>query len=167
MTSFVNLLANDIWSDADITRRTEAMIRSHFSETQELILQRKIAGAQSGQYILTNEDKNDIARFQQVVLEAQQAGIDARQDMILLNEILIVEKSYQRLRLPLVEPIYENNDAIATNQIDIDRDILERAEAQSVVDLASSEIMDWVIKRNPEPEISLSESQVLESNQEV
>ena len=144
-------MANDIWSDADITRRTESIVRSQFSETQEVILQRKISGAQSGQYVLTDADKYDIARFQQVVLEAQHAGIDAKKDMILLTDILVVEKSYQRLRVPVVEPIYENE--VISNQAEIDQDVLERTEAQQVVDSATPEVMEWVIRRNPEPEV--------------
>ena len=47
--SFVNLFSNDIWSDADITRRTEAMVHSVTPAFEETILTRKVMAASMGQ----------------------------------------------------------------------------------------------------------------------
>lgn len=89
--SFVDLMKDDVWTEADITRRTEALVRSEFSVDQETILNRKLQGALSGQYQLSTSDQQDLARFSQVTLAAQQAGTEARASVALLNEAMEIE----------------------------------------------------------------------------
>ena len=147
--SFINLLANDVWSEADITRRTEAMVRQHFTSTQETVLNRKITGASLGQYVLTNEDKVELAKFQSVLAEAQKAGEEARADMELLHEVFQVEPCVLRLRMPLVElpeePTQEETNAYNQDQV-------ERQEAEAVVASSDNRVLDLVELRNPLPE---------------
>ena len=147
--SFINLLANDVWLDADITRRTEAMVRQHFTSTQETVLNRKITGASLGQYVLTDEDKVELAKFQSVLAEAQKAGEEARADMKLLHEVFQVEPCVLRLRMPLVElpeePTQEETDAYNQDQV-------ERQKAEAVVASSDKRVLDLVELRNPLPE---------------
>jgi hypothetical protein len=145
--SFVDLMGNDIWSDADITRKTEAIIRSQFSEDDERILNRKITGLLIGQYNLTESEQEELARFQQIVFLAQSEGNDARNDMALLKAVLPVDQAYKRLQRAEVLPIMEDETVI--NQTEITNDSMERSEAQFVVDNASEEIMALVLQRNP------------------
>ncbi len=133
--SFVDLLGNDVWSDADITRRTESIIRAQFSDDEERILNRKITGLLIGQYTLTEADQVELGKFQEVVFMAQQEGASARTDMELLNNTLPVDNAYKRLLNPVVE--------------DDDNDLEERTAAQEIVDNASEEIMNLVLLRNP------------------
>jgi hypothetical protein len=145
MTSFINLLANDIWSDADITRRTEAMVRSEFSLEAETILNRKVAGISLNQYTPTPEDLAEMARFKEVVDAAQAAGVAARADMALLSETLVYEvakkrlaqttlqDAWDRLQLPEVEPIVDEETDEVINQAEVDQDKAERAAAQQIV----------------------------------
>ncbi len=139
MTSFINLMANDIWSEADIIRRTEAMIRSEFSLDVETILNRKVLGISIGTYTPTDADLAEIARYDQVAKAAQAAGVAARVDMALLLQTMDYEKAMRRLALPPIE--------------DDEQDAAERAEAQAVVDAASQEVVDLYALRNPPPEL--------------
>lgn len=86
--SFVNLMGNDRWTDADITNRTESMVRSEFSLQAEGIINRKVSGAGLGVYTLTLEDQVEIGRFAQVTQAAAMEGVAARVDMALLNAVI-------------------------------------------------------------------------------
>ena len=139
--SFINLLADDVWSEADIVRRTEAMIYSQFSREQEAILNRKATGAALGQYTLTTEELADLQRYAQVTEDARQAGNSARADMALLMQVIDVEAAMRRLAVPEVEPD-DDNEAY------VEEDQAERQAAQSVIDNASSEVMGLIEQRN-------------------
>lgn len=149
--SFIDMMANDVWSDADITNRTEAMVRAAVPVAEELVLNRKIQGAALGEYTLTAEDQAQMAVLAQAGLEAQQEGIAARHDMLVLREVFEVEKAEQRLSLPVVEPILDEEGNV-TNQAEIDADAAERAAAQERIDVADDEVMGWVEARRPPPE---------------
>lgn len=94
--SFVNLMSNDVWSEHDILRRTEAMVRSEFSVTAETILNRKLQGATMG-IALSPTDMVEIERFQTVVIAAQTEGINARIDMASLQAVLDYEAALARM----------------------------------------------------------------------
>ena len=150
MTRIVNLMASDIWSDVDITNRTEAMLRAQFSLTDEQVLNRKVTGAQLGIYQLTDADKAQVAAFAAATLASREAGDAARADMATLRQILDVEAAQRRLAAPEVQPEVDGQGQV-TNQDAVDADAAERAAAQAVVDAASPEVMEWVLKRNPPP----------------
>ena len=146
--SFIDMMANDVWSDADITNRTEAMVRAVVPVAEELVLNRKIQGAALGQYTLTAGDQAQMALLAQAGFTAQQEGIAARHDMLVLTEVFEVEKAEQRLSLPAVEPILDEEGNV-TNQAEIDADAAERAAAQERIDAADDEVMGWVEARRP------------------
>jgi hypothetical protein len=89
--SFVNLMASDVWSEVDIINRTESMIAGHSTPQAVAILQRKVTAEQLGQYKLTDAEKAELQAYQLACFQAQQAGIEARADMVLLTEVLAVE----------------------------------------------------------------------------
>lgn len=128
--SFIDMMANDVWSDADITNRTEAMVRAVVPVAEELVLNRKIQGAALGQYTLTPEDEAQMALLAQAGYAAQQEGIAARADMALLLRVLAVEAAIQVLADP------------EASEEDI-------AFAQERVDAADEEVMSWVDARRP------------------
>jgi hypothetical protein len=135
MTSFINLMANDVWSDADITRRTEAMVRTEFSLEAETILNRKVAGISLNQYTPTDADLDEMARFKEVVDDAQSEGVLARADNALLSQTMLYEAAMRRLDM---EPIPD----------DI-QDEAERADALALIDAASPEVVALYALRNP------------------
>lgn len=91
MDSFVDLMASHVWTDADITARTEAMIAQAFPAEQAAILQRKMIGAAAGMYSLTTDEQAELQRYAQVSEYARQAGVAARADMAVLAEVLARE----------------------------------------------------------------------------
>lgn len=161
MTSFINLLANDIWSDADITNRTEGMVRAEFSATDETVINRKVSGATLGAYSLSDDDKADIGRFAAVTQSAFQAGVAARADMALLSKALAFEGAERRLAQPEItepatvqvpgdamgdKPVTVPNPAIAADQA-------ERAAAHALIDTAGEDVHMLVeLRRPPEQE---------------
>ena len=146
--SFINMMANDVWSQADILRKTESMIRTYYSEEQENILNRKMTGVITGNYQLNAQEGAEIQDFSVKIMESRQANIEATRDMILLLQVLDTEKSFLRLRLPMLEEVIE--EEIVTNHEEIDTDLQERNAAEEVVASASEEVMKWVLLRNPE-----------------
>lgn len=111
--SFIDRMANDRWSDADITKRTEAMVRSVFPAEAEGIINRKLQGAGLGQYTLTPEDGAEIARFNDIVTAAAIAGAQARADALLVNQALEMEALFRELAaIPDDEEHYDQRQAV-------------------------------------------------------
>lgn len=137
MNRFINLMGHDVWSEADIVSRTEAMVRGVVSATDERIINRKLQGAMLGQYTLSIQEQEEVERFARVTHEAQAAGAAARADMALLQGALNVEAAQRRLAQPVADPA---------------EDDAARAAAQAVVDGASQEVLALVALRNPMPE---------------
>lgn len=150
--SFINLMVNDIWSDADITSRTESMVRSVISLQDELVLNRKIQGANLGQYTLTQEDQSQMLILAQAGIAAQQEGIAARKDMALLLKVLEYEKIKARLARSVIEPVLDEDGNIL-NQEEIDSNTIERNADQEIIDGADQEVIDLYNLRNPVIEI--------------
>lgn len=158
--SFVNLLANDVWSEADIVRRTEAMIRSEFSADAETILNRKVSGMALGAYKPSAADQVEIARYNKTAHDAQVAGAKARADMALLQQVFAIEAAARRLSQHVVAPEFPEEgsaldpslaEGLALNADAVAQDEAERANAQAVIDAASEEARALFQIRNPEP----------------
>lgn len=158
--SFINLMANDVWSDADITNRTEAMVRSEFSAATEGIINRKVSGAGLGAYALTAGDQAEIGRFAVVTQAAATEGAAARADMRRLQSA----RDHEHAAARLVEPVPDLPPTITltvdgtTTEVPnpaIAADAAERAAAQSVLDAAAPDTLALVALRNPpvKPEV--------------
>lgn len=148
--SFVNLFANDVWSDADIVRRTEAMIRSEFPQEAETILNRKAMGAALGSYMPTPEEQAEMARYRATVEAARIEGDAARADMAILVQVFPLEDAQRRLDRPVVEPETDEEGNV-TNAEAVAQDAAERADAQGVIDAATPQALDLFTRRNPPP----------------
>lgn len=141
--SFVDMYANDVWSQADIDNKVQAMIRSRYSENDELKAARL---ARSG------DDPAFVAAVDEWIASCVAEGRHARDDMTLLLQVFDVEAAERRLSLPVVEPELDEQGNVI-NQEAIDQDTAEREVAQAVIDVASPEVMQWVdTRRPPEPE---------------
>lgn len=137
MVSFVDLLANDAWSEADIVHRTEAELHGHVSKETELILSRKMIGFSLGLVIPTSAEQVELTAYQVAAYLAQQSGIEARADMALLQSAMDYERAIARLLLPVVE---------------VAEDEIERAAAQAIINEISVEALALIMLRSPEPE---------------
>lgn len=143
--SFVDLMADDRWSEADIVRRTEAMIRSEFSAEAETILNRKVSGMVLGIYTPTEAEQAEMARYQATVEAARVAGNEARADMATLLRVFPLEDAqrrldrvalvvaWDRLQDPEVELVVDEDTGEVTNAEEVAQDQAERAAALSAV----------------------------------
>lgn len=139
--SFIDMMANDVWSATDIDNKVQAMIRSRYSENDELKAARI---ARSG------DDPDFVAAVDAWIAECVQQGRDARADMALLLQVFPMEDAARRLARPAVEPELDEQGAV-TNQDAVDADQAERAAAQAVLDGASPEAQALYEQRNPAP----------------
>lgn len=129
--SFINLMANDDWSDADIVNRTEAMITSQFPRW--MILQRKVMGQMEGQYTLTADESSEYNAYKAYAFQMGADADQARSDMDLLRRTWAVSTAQQRLALPAVD-----GD---------DEDAAERQSAQAVLDAAAPDALNLATQR--------------------
>lgn len=134
MPSFINLLADDVWSEADIINKTEAELHSVCSESNELILSRKMIGFSLGRVIPTAQEQAGLTAYEIAAYQAQQSGIAARADMVRLQGALDHERTQARLAVSVT------GDAL---------DTAERAAAQAVIGAASASTLALVALRNP------------------
>jgi hypothetical protein len=155
MTTFIDLLGSVVWSDADITNRTEFVVRQQFNEIDETVLNRKVSGAALGAYTLTAEDQAEIAHFGQVTQAAGLLGVQARADMALLQTALDYEAAERRLALPefdgpeTVEVTdMEGNVTTVPNPAFV-QDQAERSIAESLLTSSTQETLDLVALRRP------------------
>lgn len=147
--SFVDLMANDVWSGVDIDAKVQAMIRSRYSENDEL---------KAARLTRSGDDEDFVAAVDSWIAQCVAEGRDARGDMALLLQVFDVEDAQRRLDQPVLEPEYDEDDNI-TNQDALDQDAAERDAAQDVIDSASPEVMAVVEQRNP-PEAVIEEGDV-------
>lgn len=157
--SIVNLMASDIWSEADIVGRTEAVIESVYPRDAVVILNRKVTAAMIGKYTMTAAEDQDVLDYAALCESAAIAGDEARSDMALLNRVLAYEQAVRRLTLSEVtEPAtvtVTDEDGVASEQanpaIAVDED--ERAIAQLFIDEVGIAVTDLFDLRNPAPVI--------------
>lgn len=141
MTSFVNMMSNDVWSSADINGKVHDLIRSRYSQEDEF---------KAARLARLGENPDFVAAVDSWIAACVQQGRDARSDMAVLLQVFDVEDAERRLAQPVVEPEYDDQGNII-NQEALDQDAAERAAAQAVIDTASPEVMGWVEKRRPPP----------------
>jgi hypothetical protein len=137
MTSFVNMMGFDVWNETDIINRTEALIRTKYSQEEEMILNRKISGMQLGLYTLTADEQAEMSDFNVTVLNARTAGDAARADMALLQQALNVEAAQTALNALPPAPTDGSTDPDAD----------QRAALQAQISGAPQNVTDLVTQR--------------------
>ena len=149
--SFINLLANDVWSDADMLRRTESMIRSEFSQEAETILNRKAVGMALGTYTPSAEEIVEMGRYTTVVEAARVELQVAQADMVLLTSVFELEKADRVVKQMLLsealviidsvkpeEELDEFGNVVNQEEIDVYNNNLNNAQA--VVTIYGSDV---------------------------
>jgi hypothetical protein len=91
MTSFVNLLASDVWSEADIVNRGRAVIAAQVSEARQNELRTILLGHIAGMRTAAPEEMAEIALVQSLTEAQVVENARARADMALLGAVLAFE----------------------------------------------------------------------------
>ena len=150
--SIVNLLKNDIWSEADIINAGRAAIYSQISFDRQQELQTIMLGHIAGMRTATMEELAEIAQVQAVTEAQASANAAARADMALLNDVLAYEAALERLTCaPITEPATIMEGEIEVPNPWIAHDAQERAEAQALIDASTQETLDLYALRHPAP----------------
>lgn len=89
--SYINLLANDVWSEADIVNRGRAEIESVVSAARQSELQTIMLGHIAGMRTATAEEMAEIGQVQAITEATVMANAAARADMTLLLEVMDFE----------------------------------------------------------------------------
>lgn len=90
----INLLTEtQPWEERQIRKRGETLVRAHFNQDVEFILNRKLQGAALGQYTLTADEQAQVAEFNAVSSQAREDVIKALVDNELLKEVLAYEQA--------------------------------------------------------------------------
>jgi hypothetical protein len=152
MSSFVNLMASDVWSDADIKARLHAEIRSQVSEYAETELNRALQGAALGMHTLSDPEMASLMLFKSATDRVALLGTQARADMALLHEVLALEVAQARLAQPVALLLEEGEPPVPVNLDAVALDVQEREAAQAVVDGASAAALALALLRNPAPQ---------------
>lgn len=152
--SFIDLMANDVWSSSDIDNKVQALILSRYSQQDELKASRlaRITNA-------TLADKAFVAEVDAWIAACVQQGRDAYKDMKLLAEVLAMLAANARLLQPEVTPVY-GDEMEVVNQAEIAADTLQRQQAQETLTTASAEAKALFEIRKPviaEPTIPVTE----------
>lgn len=150
--SIVNLLKNDIWSEADIINAGRAAIYSQISFDRQQELQTIMLGHIAGLRTATMEELTEIAQVQAVTEAQVIANAEARADMALLNDVLAYEAALERLTCaPITEPATIMEGEVEVPNPWIAHDAQERAEAQALIDAATQGTLDLHALRHPAP----------------
>lgn len=154
----INLLSNNVWSERDIVAHTEALVHAVTPLTEENVLMRKSMAAAQGQWVLTDEEMQEIGAYSAACLNAHQVGIQMRLDNEKLKLVIAYEAALARLALPVIDdlPDIVDQDGNTSPNPGLAVDIAEREAAQAVVDDVTDETLELWNLRHPvveEPEI--------------
>jgi outer membrane protein assembly factor BamA len=161
--SFVDLMANDIWSDTDINNKVQALIRSQYSEQDELKASRLARNSD-----ISANDLLFIANLDAWISSCVNEGRNARSDMQLLLQVISLEQAQARLSQPEVQPELDEEGNVL-NQQQLDEDKQAREQAQAVLDGATADTWALYLQRNPVVEVveEPEEAEVIEDITEV
>jgi len=133
----IDLMKNDVWSEADIANRARETVASVVSEARQNELRTIMIGHVASLRTATADELAEIMRVKTLVETADDNTRAARLDMALLKSVMALERANVRLSLPVVE--------------DDETDTAERAAAQAIVDSASTAVCELCLLRNPAP----------------
>lgn len=139
----VNLMASDVWSESDISLRVQVIIRYEVTAEDELK-----AARLSRKPSKSLEDSVFISFVDAVITDAIEQGRQARADMDLLTQVLLLEKVTRRLDMPVIDPILDDH-GLVINQAIIAYDLIERSNAEALIDAGTTEAWSLFDTRNP------------------
>lgn len=150
--SIVNLLKNDIWSEADIINAGRAAIYSQISFDRQQELQTIMLGHIAGLRTALPAELVEIATVQQVTEAQAVANDEARADMARLLAVMAYEAALERLTCaPITEPATIMEGEVEVPNPWIAHDAQERAEAQALIDASTQDTLDLYALRHPAP----------------
>lgn len=155
--SIINLLAHDIWSEADIVAHGRAVIAGQVSEARQNELRTIMLGHIAGMRTASADEMTEIALVQAATEAQAIANNEARADMALLQSVLDYEAALARLaQAQSAEPVTIITGGPDGVEVEIANpalaaDALARGAAQALVDGAAQSVLDLFALRHPAP----------------
>ena len=153
--SIINLLANDVWSEADILSHGRTVIASVVSEARQNELRTIMLGHIAGMRVATDDELVEISTVQAATEAQVVANAAARADMALLQSVLSYESAESRLALPpVLEPLtieVTDEQGVVTQVANpaIEQDASERLVAEGVIASADAATLALYALRHP------------------
>lgn len=129
MTSFINMLADNEWSEADIIARSRAVIDSEVSVERQNELRNIMLGHLAGMRVASSNELAEIRRVQVLMEDSAKATAEAIYDMALLRAVKAYESAKREL---LLDTTLEES----------------KITYQAVLDSVSQEVIDLYNVRN-------------------
>lgn len=155
MSTFIDLLGNDVWSDADITNRCRAIIESHVPIARQDELRTIMLGHIAKLRAATDAEMAEITLVKSLTEAAADLSRAARADMSLLQSALDYESAARRLAVPVFagpKTATTTDEAGGERQHDNPDYLIDQAEREAALDVVSSAsqaTLDLVVLRNP------------------
>lgn len=105
--SVINMLANDVWSEADIVSHGRTVIASIVPEARQSELQTIMLGHIAGLRTATAEEMAEIALVQQATEQQVADNAAARTDMALLLEVMAFEADPTLVLSEAAQAVYD------------------------------------------------------------
>jgi hypothetical protein len=159
--SVINLLANDIWSEADIVSNGRTVIASQVSEARQNELRTIMLGHIAGMRTAAPEELAEIGLVQALTEQQVLDNAAARADMALLQSTLDYEAAAARLIEPWpVLPAtvqHTSVEGVVTTSANpaVEQAAQSRAADQATVDTAAPEVLALHLLRNPPPVVEV------------
>ncbi len=144
MSTFIDLLGSNVWSDADITNRCRAIIESQVSIARQDEMRTIMLGHIAKLRAATDAEMTEILLVKSLTEAAADLSRAARADMALLQSALDYESATRRL----AQPVFAGGEG-QQGSPDYLSDQAEREAALDVVSSASQATLDLVVLRNP------------------
>lgn len=164
--AIVDVLANDVWSDADIDNRVRSIVSSRVSVERQDELRTIMLGHIAQMRAATPSELGEIMLVKSVTEAAADAGRQARADMALLRQVLAYEAAQARLAQPEVKepatvliPGAGDADPVEVPNPAIEADAAERQAAQAVIVGAGQDVTDLLALRHPVAELAAIDGQ--------
>lgn len=138
----IDLLADYVWSEADIKARLHAETRSEISELMETEINRALQGAALGVHKLTPQEMQAIQKFKAATDRVAALGEKARADMALLNAALAYEADYRAWKADAELPEPSLPEPTATD------DVLELVELRGRLVEPVVDPIEYVVQDN-------------------
>jgi len=151
--SFVNLMASDVWSSADIDNKVQALIRSRYSEQDEL---------KAARLARTGDNPDFVAAVDGWIAECVQQGREARTDMALLGKVLAHEQAAAIAKQAHALALAWNKALVAATLDPETGEVIAELDESQLLDVPDllpdpvpgDEIHDlWLARNPPAPEV--------------
>jgi hypothetical protein len=174
--SFINLMDNVVFTDADITARTESMVANAIPPTDERILVRKVLAlilSNAGQLddvdpsilsVMLADTQDHMRAFIGALIPAAMAGAEARADMARKLAVMSYESALKTVAMPAYDGsfVLVDEDGVEHDHPDKLKYDQVMEDANVIINAASEDTLTLYALRNPVVDVEIIPEEVPE-----